>query len=233
MLYKLGYGLLVTLPVIAYTFKFTLLYRNGIFHGGDWDYFAQSYEAARISILHYHQFPWWNPWMNGGQPLFANPQFGLFSLQMPLVLLFGTVAGLHYSIIVYFLLGFWGMYRLLQRLGSSSRLITILLSYIWLFSSFETEHLAIGHFTFTVYLLAPWLFLTILNIHKKRGWLWFGLWASLIILTATHYITFETLVICGLIAIAQVAKQVYRQHLRTLKVIMPLLRPYAYVATRS
>jgi len=53
----LGYALIVTLPVFLFIFKFSVINRNGIFRGEDWDYFAQSYEAARQSILHYHQFP--------------------------------------------------------------------------------------------------------------------------------------------------------------------------------
>jgi hypothetical protein len=227
---KLAYGVLITLPVIAYIFKFSLLYRHGIFQGEDWDYFAQAYEAARLSILHYHQFPWWNPWTDGGQPLFANPQFGLFSIQMPLVLLFGTVVGLHYSILVYFILGFWGMYCLLRRIGAESKLIAILLSYVWTFSAFSTWHLAGGHYTFTIYLLSPWAFLTVLNIHKKRGWLWFGLVASLLIQTAAHYLTIEALVICALIALVQIIRQLYKEHAKTLKALVPILMPYALAA---
>jgi hypothetical protein len=225
---KVGYVVLVSLPVVLYIFKFSIVNRNGIFRGEDWDYFSQSYEAARISILRFHQFPWWNPWANGGQPLFANPQFGLFSLQMPLVLLFGTVAGLHISILLYFILGFWGLYLLLLRLGAKSKLISVLLSYIWVFSGFTSWHLSGGHYTFAVYLLAPWAFLTILNIRKKYGWLWFGLVASLLILTAAHYLTVETLAICGFIALLQLIKGYKSINDRKIKDILLLLKPYIF-----
>jgi hypothetical protein len=225
---KAGYVLLLSLPVVVFLFRFSLLYRHGIFQGEDWDYFAQNYEAARQSILHYHQFPWWNPWMNGGQPLFGNPQFGLISIQMPLVLIFGTVVGLHYSLLAYFLLGFWGMYLLLQRIDSNSRLLSALLSYIWLFSGFNTWHLAGGHLTFAVYLLAPWVFLSLLNIHKRLGWLWLGLSTSLIINSAAHYLTFETLFIVAVIGIIQIIRISCHKHLKTLKTIWPILRPYVY-----
>lgn len=226
VLLKVGYILIVSLPVILYVFKFSVLNRHGIFRGEDWDYFAQSYEAARQSILRFHQFPWWNPWMNGGQPLFANPQFGLISIQTPLVLLFGTVAGLHYSMLVYYILGFWGMYRLLQRIGSKSRLITVLLSYIWVFSTFAAWHLGGGQLTFALYLLAPWAFLATLNIHKKRGWLWFGLVASLLLLSAAHYITIEILIICVFIAVFQIIAQIRLQPIKNLRAFLPILRPY-------
>jgi len=225
---KLVYVILLSLPVILYIFKFSILNRNGIFRGEDWDYFAQNYEAARVSILHYHQFPWWNPWLNGGQPLFANPQFGLFSIQMPLILLFGTVAGLHISLLFYFVLGFWGMYLLLQRVGSTSRLITALLSYIWVFSGFSSWHLSGGHFTFAIYLLTPWMFLTMLNIRKKRGWLWFGLASSALILAAAHYLTIEALAICGFIAAFQIIKDYYNKKQRNFKSLLSILKPYIF-----
>ena len=85
---------LVSLPVIAFSFKFSIINIHGNLQS-DWPYFAQIYEAARISILKYHQFPWINSWSLVGVPLFANPQYGLFSIPMLLVLLFGTVARLH------------------------------------------------------------------------------------------------------------------------------------------
>jgi len=37
-----------------------------------------------------------------------------------------------------------------------NRLITVLLTYIWTFSGFSAWHLSGGHYTFAVYLLAPW-----------------------------------------------------------------------------
>lgn len=228
---RLFYVLVLSIPVILYVFKFSVLYRYGIFRGEDWDYFAQSYEAARQSILHYNQFPWWNPWMNGGQPLFANPQFGLFSIQMPLVLLFGTVAGLHLSILAYFLLGFWGMYLLLQRVGSSGRSISVLLSYVWTFSGFTAWHISGGHLTFAIYLLTPWLFLTLLNIHKGKGWVWFGLWASLLINTAAHYLTFEALIVAVFIATLQIMNIARVRHLgRSWREFAPVLLPYIYAS---
>ncbi len=225
---KLGFVILLSLPVVAYVFKFSLLYRHGIFLGEDWDYFAQSYEAARQSILHYHQFPWWNPWMNGGQPLFANPQFGLFSIPMPLVLIFGTVAGLHYAMFVYFIVGFWGMYLLLRRTGCSSRLISALLSYLWIFSGFTAWHLGGGHLSFVVYLLAPWAFLTLLNVHKRYGWVWFTLVVSLIIHTAPHYLAIETLIICLVIAVVQLSSIMRSKNFKSFRELLPVLRPYLF-----
>jgi hypothetical protein len=198
---KLAFVIALSLPVVLYTWKFAITERDGIFGGADWDQFSQMYEAARISIMEYGQFPWWNPWVVGGIPLFANPQFGLFALPTPFVLLFGTVQGLHFAVMAYFLIGFWSMFLLLQRLRANNTLMHVLLAYIWVFSGFATLRIFGGHLTFAVYLLAPLLFLCLLNIERKRWWLWLALSASLLVHTAPHYLTIEALLICVPIAL--------------------------------
>lgn len=227
---KLFFILGASLPVFLYVFKFSLLYRNGIFHGEDWDYFAQAYQAARQTILHYHQFPWWNPWSVGGEPLFANQQFGLFSLPMLLVLIFGTVPGLHYSVGIFFLLGFWGMYTLLKRVGAAGTLLPVLLSYLWVFSSFNVWHIGGGHFTFTMYLVAPWAIWLVLEIYKPWRWLWFGIVVAAMINTAAHYLTIETIMICVIVAVFKIFHEVYVNKITSIKKTFHILRPYLYAS---
>lgn len=222
---QLFFILLATLPVLAYVWKASVMQHQGIFGNEDWDYFMQIYEAARISILQYHQFPWWNPWTLGGIPLFANPQFGLISLQMPLVLLFGTVTGLHLAILVYFVLGFWGMFLLLKRVGADSVYLQLLLSYIWIFSGYISWHLGYGHLTFGNYMLVPWFFLTLLNIRERNGWLWFSLVTAFLINQAPHYSTVQSLFIGCFVAAYQMALLYIRR--RPLH-FMVVLRPYLW-----
>lgn len=218
---RIGHFLLLSAPVVFFIYTFAISNRNGVLFG-DWDYFAQVYEAARQSILEYGQFPWWNPWVIGGVPLFANPQFGLVSIQMPLVLVFGTVQGLHLAMLAYYVLGFWGMYQLLKHLGGA-RLMSALLSYVWVFASFPAWHIAGGHLTFAQYLLAPWLFLALLNIRRlKLGWLWFGLVAAFLILQTMHYMTIQMLFIAGIFGLVEVVLR-WRQH--TMK-FWEIVRPY-------
>src|SRR5665811_2223323 len=71
--------LLLGVPILLFCLNLLLTGQN--IAPGDGDYIMQTYEAARISILKYGQFPWWNPWVSGGVPLYANPQFGLISIQ--------------------------------------------------------------------------------------------------------------------------------------------------------
>lgn len=198
---KIGLFSLLCLPIVLFLLPFVLNSNRVLF--GDWDYFAQLYEAARKSIVEYHQFPWFNPWIGGGVPLYANPQFGLVSIQTPLVLLFGTLAGLRLSVLLFFLLGFWGMRSLLLRLRTD-KLVAILLSYIWVFSSFPVWRIAGGHFTFSTYFLAPWFFLLILNIRKRFGWLWLGLFTAFLINQSVHYLTVHLLMIAVPLVVYQV-----------------------------
>ena len=40
----------------------------------DWRSFAGAWEAARISLRDFHQWPSWNPYHCGGVPLYQDPQ---------------------------------------------------------------------------------------------------------------------------------------------------------------
>lgn len=193
--------LVLSLPVVLFVLPF-VVHKNGVMLG-DWDYFAQLYEAARRSIVEFNQFPWWNPWVAGGVPLYANPQFGLVSIQMPLVIVFGTLTGLKLAVLAYLLLGFWGMRMLLIRLAAQP-LIATLLSYIFVFSGFGAWHFYAGHLTFSTYFLAPWFIYFLLNIRKSYGWLYVGVCTALILNLSVHYITIHILLIGGIIAVYQI-----------------------------
>jgi putative flippase GtrA len=174
----------LSIPVLAFFYKY-LATSNRMFVG-DFDYYAQMYEAFRISVLHFHQFPLWNPWMSGGLPLFANPQFGLVSIQSLLVLLFGTIYGLKLAYVSYALAGFWGMYVLGRKVANASPLRSALVSYIWIFGGFFASH-GIYHFTFTSFFLLPWVVYFIATHKQKKAWLGLAITMSVIILSSVHY----------------------------------------------
>ncbi len=58
----------------------------------DWDYFNHHYEAIRITVLEYGQYPWWNPWNCGGMPLATNPQIAVESIFTLCSLVFGQIS---------------------------------------------------------------------------------------------------------------------------------------------
>lgn len=182
---KVLFGTLLSLPTILFFYQY--IFTGSKLIGGDFDYYAQAYEAFRISVLHFYQFPLWNPWMSGGVPLFANPQFGLFSLQSLLVLPFGAIYGLKVAYVIYALAGFWGMYILCHKAIKASALRSVLISYVWIFCGFFAGH-NISHVTTASFFLLPWLIYILVTRNKKYSWLWFGLILSVIVLSSIDFV---------------------------------------------
>lgn len=208
---KLLWFAALSVPVLLFFWQY-LFSGNRLFIG-DFDYYAQAYEAMRISLLHYHQLPLWNPWMAGGLPLFANPQFGLFSIQSIFVLLFGTIIGLKLAYVTYALSGFWGMYFVCRRVLQSSRLRSALVSYIWIFCGFFAGH-NISHFTFASFFLLPWLLYFIARRHQKWSWLWLGVIESIIILSSMHYAFLMTALVMLIFSVLSVLRvQIFKDNL--------------------
>lgn len=189
------YGTLLTLPVIIFGYKYLVSGNQTMI--GDFDYYSQIYEAFRISVQEYGQFPAWNPWLSGGIPEFNNPQFGLISLQSLLVLLFGTIYGLKLAFTSYSIIGFWGMYVLSRKVLSASPFRSAVGGYLWVFCSFFVAH-NIMHFTFTLFLLTPWVLYLLYKRRSRFAWLWLGLLLGVIALSSLHYaflmITFITVI---------------------------------------
>ena len=193
---------LITLPILFFFYQY--LWTGNKLIAGDFDYYAQLYEAFRISVLHYHQIPLWNPWMSGGVPLLANPQFGFLSLQSLLVLPFGAIYGLKLAYVTYAVFGFWGTYNLGRSVFRSTKFRSVLISYIFIFCGFFAGH-NISHFTTTGFFILPWLVLLLIR-HGRRDWLWFGILFSLIMLSA---IDFVVLMIAMILAILYVSLFIY------------------------
>lgn len=182
---NLGLFLFLSLLILIFFWQY-LSSGNNKTTGGDFDYYSQMYEAFRITVLKFHQFPLWNPWLAGGLPLMANPQFGFISLQAILVLPFGAIYGLKLAYVGYALAGYWGMYAVGRRVIGAPRLRSALVSYIWIFSGFFAGH-GIWHFTFTSFFLLPWLIYFIAKRRNKFSWLWLGIVGSVVILSSIHY----------------------------------------------
>jgi hypothetical protein len=196
---KLIKFLLLSAPILWWLWPYLKTGRNNTY--GDYDYYFQLYEAVRVSILKYHQFPWINPWISGGVPLFANPQLGLPSLHFPLILVFGSVLGLKLSFVIYYLLGFWGMRKLLVDVICSSRTIASIISYIWVFNGFFTAH-QLGHFTFLLYMLVPGLLYMYVKSRSSIRWnLTWVISTAVFILSSPHYAVIQSLLALSLVII--------------------------------
>jgi hypothetical protein len=169
---------------------------------GDFSFFAQAYEAIKINVVDYHQFPWWNPWVAGGVPLYANPQMGVFSLQTLLVVLLGAPLGLKVTIALFTFAGYASMYLLLRRYFGTPKVAAIPLSLLWVFCSFFVAHLP-SHFTFIWFLIAPLYVYLALTVSSLRGGLYLGLAFAVMAHSQVHNAFFQIGLVCLLIVLGR------------------------------
>ena len=145
-------------------------------------------DAVRLSILKYHQFPWWNPWAMSGQPLFADP--GSVAVLMPdtwLVLAFGAVAGLKLTIVLYVLVGYEGSRALCRHLFGAGSFVEAV-SVIPAIVPALALHFAEGHLVFVAFYLFPWLLYLALTWQTSTGRaLAFGVVIACYLLSYIHY----------------------------------------------
>ena len=89
---KLIFPAIFFLLAVYYTLPFLLKYD---FWGlRDWDMFTTLAAVPVGTIVHYGQFPFWNPYLGGGNILFHHPQVAVLSPFLLLYLIFGAVVGL-------------------------------------------------------------------------------------------------------------------------------------------
>jgi hypothetical protein len=199
------------LPIIVFLLPMLLSGKNTLFEG-DFDMQVQMTEAARISIIEFKQFPFWNPWVSGGVPLFADPQFGLITPQTVLSFVFGSVLAWKLTILIYFVIGFFSMRLLLRSLlkDADQIILPTLLAYIWIFGSFFTLRAVGGHFTFLLLTLTPLAIYLLLNITKSIKYpILLSLVVAYCINAALHYSSILMILILGFIAGAQVVVGAY------------------------
>ncbi len=129
----------------------------------DWRMFSGAWEAARVSLLEYHQWPSWNPWHCGGIVLYQDPQAGFPG---PLFLLtfwwLPAVAGMKVWIVGHLFAGALGAWAVVRSRGGhpgEGLLAAAMVSAC----GFCAEHFGGGHASFAPFLLFPWLLLA----HRK------------------------------------------------------------------
>ena len=125
----------------------------------DWRSFAGAWEAARISLRDFHQWPSWNPYHCGGVPLYQDPQTPVPGVMF--LLTFGwlpTPVGMKLWLWVHLLVGALGARALLRHHGANlpeqvlgAALVTA--------CGFCSEHFGGGHLSFTPFLFLPWALL--------------------------------------------------------------------------
>ena len=168
-----GLALLYTLP---------FLLKLNYWGVRDWDLFTTIAAVPAGTILQYHQFPFWNPYLAGGNILFHHPEVAVFSPFLLLYLIFGAVVGLKLQVLICYFLGFWGSHRLFTRLGISS-FAALLASVAYFGSVHFALHFAEGHMPFTHFCFLPWFVYFILkSVERLRHSLVAGVVLAVMIL---------------------------------------------------
>lgn len=129
---------------------------------GDWDQVLFRNESSQITLLHYHQFPFWNPYYCGGMPVLGNPQTQFFSPLFPFMFFFGVVVGIKIGMIFLIALGMIGMYFLARHFGISP-INSLIPPMIFSFNGSFILHLAAGHFNFLSLVYIPFVVLFFLK----------------------------------------------------------------------
>ncbi len=150
-------------------YYFPLLASLGSLGIQDWDQnFAWS-EFTRMSILQFHQFPFWDPYRCGGAVHFGNPQMSVLSIQTLFVLLFNTVFGIKISILVHGIIGFIGFYILSKQYKLSDK-ASIIAATIFSFSGITGSFLSTGMVVFSNFAYTPYILYSYNKGLNNRRW---------------------------------------------------------------
>jgi hypothetical protein len=145
----IGVSLLLSIPLLRHMSYWGIR---------DWDLFTTLNAATVRSIVDYGQFPFWNPYIGGGNILFAHPEVSVLNPLFGLLLVFGPLTGLKIQIVVIYFLGLVGFYRLARQLGISPA-AAFFPPAVFMLSSYFALHFAAGHIPFHYFAALPWLVL--------------------------------------------------------------------------
>ena len=113
---------------------------------GDWDQHQTFYGFARWSIVERGEWPFWNPFVCGGNPFLADPQSPFLYPLFAVVLFLGVIPGLKILIAVHASLSIFGAWLFGRRLGCGVIAAWIPAAAYGLSSAYAL-HIAAGHST--------------------------------------------------------------------------------------
>ncbi|MBD3331621.1 hypothetical protein GF356_02120 [candidate division GN15 bacterium] len=133
----------------------------------DWDLFTTIAAVPTGTVLNYGQFPFWNPYLGGGNILFHHPEVTVLSPFFLFYLLFGPLVGLKLQVLLCYAIGFGGSYLLARSFGLS-RIAGVLFSVAYFGSVHFALHIAEGHMPFTHYCFLPWFVAFVVMAREQR-----------------------------------------------------------------
>ncbi|MEO8875459.1 MAG: hypothetical protein ABI461_07730, partial [Polyangiaceae bacterium] len=112
-------------------------------------------EAARKTVLQFHQLPLWDPYYCGGMDALGTPQSRFASPPFLLTLIFGTLRGQALTAFLMFYLGLEGTFRYARSRGAT-HLGAALAAPMFALSGYFANSIALGWTQFFGFELIPW-----------------------------------------------------------------------------
>ena len=210
--------LIFTVISIVYTWPiFQNINNMGVL---DWDAMSLYYEVVKSSIIDFHQIPLWSPYSCGGDFLFASPESPMISLQLALVLLFGTIVGIKIGFLLHLIIGLFGAF-LLSRYLKLGILSSLLVAFIFLLSSQYALELSIGYIGHAGIAFLPYIFLFYLKSFKDiRFVILTVLFLILMFFTTAVY---EFIMVILFLFIYSLFKLLFQRDTRAVKIFMLII----------
>jgi hypothetical protein len=154
--------------ILSYIYLAPFLeFKETMFLRLDWHKEFQMTSANWITLTKYHEFPFWNPYISGGNFLFAHPESHVLTPETIFLIIFGPITGLYFSVLFFYILGFLGCYFIGRHL-KLTYLATLYLATAFTFSSYVMNNLFIGASTWMMFGFIPFAFYFLLK--AKDDW---------------------------------------------------------------
>jgi hypothetical protein len=188
--------------------------KSGVY---DWyRYIGPWADALRLTILKYHQFPFWNAWSLSGQPFLAEPQTAVLMPDTLFLVGFGAVYGYKLIVVFYSLVGYEGSRFLCRELFGARRSVEAL-SIIPALSPALALHLAVGHVVLLTLWFFPWLLGFALTWYRGRRYaVGLGVVIGCFFLSYIHYAIIIGFTIAGPIVLVHILRNYRSQRTWTL-----------------
>jgi len=134
----------------------------------DWDQMVSYSESARVTLVQYHQFPLWNPFVCGGMTNIGNPQNNYLSPFFIFSLLFGSITGNKLIFVISFFIGLIGFYLLAKEYHISTG-GSILASLSYMASGLIILPTVTGMIPFMSIFLVPFIIVLYMRTLKERS----------------------------------------------------------------
>lgn len=163
-----AWAVLLGCTVVAAAFTWPVLSSDG-FGINDWDLQLLYGEAARRSLLVYHQLPDWNPYYCGGSALLANPSSTFLNPLFILSLITDVVHGARLAIFAHQVIGMMGAWLVAKKLGARGP-AAFIAPVVFGLSSVYSLHIATGHIIWLGQAFLPWAVLFTVGAIEADDW---------------------------------------------------------------